>query len=203
MKTTKKEMKKLLNDFGIALESDNQREQEKIISKLEKVLPFKNENEKNHWLEVLQSFKFWEDFEELTLKIINNKIVLYSKKQLEQIQALKELKKIFNKKDMRVYARVLKVSPSGMSRVIHFATIKNNQLYNLDGLINKITGSPFVEVVGGWGLRVGGCGLDVIFNTLYNVNCWAIRYKIIKVSKNKDNHDLRYNGLVNSNYWSM
>lgn len=203
MKTTKKEMKKLLNDLGIALENDNRREQEKILSKLEKVLPFKNENEKNHWLEVLQSFKFWEDFEELTLKIINNKIVLYSKKQLEQIQALKELKKIFNKKGMRVYARVLKVSNTGMSRVIHFATIKNNQLYNIDGYISKICSLSFVEVGSCWGLRVYGCGVDMIFNTLYNVNSWAIRYGIIKISKNKTQHDLRYNGLVDSNYWSM
>ena len=121
---------------------------------------------------------------------------------LERIAAIKELKKLLPK-NKRVYARVVRVSNSGLSRVVHFATIKNNKLYNLDGYINKITRDPFCEVVGGWGLRISGCGLDVIFNALYNVNCWAIRYRIIKASKNKNLHDLRYNGIVDSNYWNM
>ncbi len=120
----------------------------------------------------------------------------------ERIAAIKELKKLLPK-NKRVYARVLRVSNSGMLRVVHFATIKNNKLYNLDGYINKITRDPFCEVVGGYGLRISGCGLDVIFNALYNVNCWACRYGLIKKSKKNDAHDLRYKGVCDSNYWSM
>ena len=120
----------------------------------------------------------------------------------QQKKAINEIKK-YLPKNKRVYARVVYVSNSGMSRVIHFVSIKNNRLYNLDGLISKILGYKFAETRGGFGLRVGGCGMDMIFNTLYNVNCVAVNLGLIKTSKNKDNHFLRYEGVVNSNYWSF
>ena len=41
-----------------------------ILKELDEMLPFKDQLEHNHWLDVLQGFKFWEDFEELTLNII-------------------------------------------------------------------------------------------------------------------------------------
>ena len=46
-------------------------EEEFLIGMLEEYLPFKNEDQHEHWLDVLQGFKFWEDLEELTLSIIN------------------------------------------------------------------------------------------------------------------------------------
>ena len=45
-------------------------EENSIIEELEKMMPFENQLEHEHWLDVLQGFKFWEDFEELTLNII-------------------------------------------------------------------------------------------------------------------------------------
>ncbi len=50
---------------------DSIEEQNKAIDELEKALPFKDQQEHEKWLGVLSSFKFWEDFEELTLNIIN------------------------------------------------------------------------------------------------------------------------------------
>ena len=45
-------------------------ESNELLEKIEGLLPFENKLEHNHWLDVLQGFKFWEDFEELTLNII-------------------------------------------------------------------------------------------------------------------------------------
>lgn len=45
--------------------------QNKLLEELENALPFKDQQEHEKWIDVLTTFKFWEDFEELTLSIIN------------------------------------------------------------------------------------------------------------------------------------
>lgn len=42
-----------------------------LICELENHLPFKDEEEHNHWLDLGSSFKYWEDWEELNMSIIN------------------------------------------------------------------------------------------------------------------------------------
>lgn len=121
----------------------------------------------------------------------------------ETLQALKQLKNIMQKtKNNRIYATVLHVSNSGMSRVIKFMVItKKATLLNITDLISKITGYKWDRNY--YGLRIYGCGMDMAFNTLYNVNAIAYSYKVIKTSKNKNRHDIYYSGLVNSNYFNI
>lgn len=64
---TKKELIQVLEELGDNLGT---KKESKLISKLEKNLNFKDEEQHQSWLSVLFSFKFWEDFEELTEKII-------------------------------------------------------------------------------------------------------------------------------------
>ena len=72
----------------------------------------------------------------------------------------------------KIYADIKSVSRSGMSRRIAFYRVKN-------GRIERITSE--IAWLGGYltpgkhdgditdnGLRVSGCGMDMIFNTLYN-----------------------------------
>lgn len=119
------------------------------------------------------------------------------------LESLNQLKKIMNHCDnKKVYATVLHISSTGMSRVIKFIAItKRGKVYNLNNIIHNITGYAWDRSY--YGLRVYGCGMDMIFNTLYNVNCIAINYNVVKKSKNKNDHYLRYDGLVNSNYYSI
>lgn len=122
-----------------------------------------------------------------------------NKNDLEKIGLLKELKEITKHlKDKKIIASVYSVSNSGMSRVITFNYVnkKNGYMYNLDYKISKILGYTLTD----HGIRVYGCGMDMIFHCLYNINSYAIKYKIIKKSKNKDMHDLQYYGLVNTHY---
>lgn len=121
----------------------------------------------------------------------------------ETLQALLQLKNIMRKaKDKRVFAMVTHVSSSGMSRDITFRVItKKGELLRIDPLIKKITGYSWGADFRG--IHVCGCGMDMIFNTLYIVNSIAIKYRVIKKSSKKTSHDLQYEGLVNSNYWSL
>lgn len=122
------------------------------------------------------------------------------KKNQKKLEALNQLKKVMLKcKDKKCFAIVKSVSSSGMSRVIHFVAItKNGGIYNLDGMIHNITGDNFDRNYNG--LRVYGCGMDMIFNTLYNVNSYARIYNVIKTSKKRSAHDIQYNGLINTSY---
>lgn len=119
-------------------------------------------------------------------------------KQIERMELLKELKEILkdNVSD-RLICSVKKVSSSGMSRVVSFNYMcKNGYIYNLNYKISKILGYTLTDD----GVRIQGCGMDVIFNSLYNINCYALDYGIIRPSKNKTEKELRYNGLVNTKY---
>lgn len=121
-------------------------------------------------------------------------------KNKKKLEALNQLKNVMLKcKDKKCFAIVKSVSSSGMSRVIHFVAItKNGDIYNLDNMIHKITGDNFNKDYNG--LRVYGCGMDMIFNTLYNVNSYARIYNVVKTSKKRSAHDIQYNGIINTNY---
>lgn len=47
-------------------------EENALIERIEEILPFINEEEHKHWLDVSATYRCWEDFEELTLSIINH-----------------------------------------------------------------------------------------------------------------------------------
>lgn len=118
----------------------------------------------------------------------------------KKLEALNQLKNVMLKcKDKKCFVIVESVSSSGMSRVIHFVAItKNGDIYNLDGMIHNITGDNFDRNYNG--LRVYGCGMDMIFNTLYSINSYARIYNVVKTSKKRSAHDIQYNGIINTNY---
>ena len=117
----------------------------------------------------------------------------------EQIKALKEIKNIVSQcKNKRVYADVTHVSNSGMSRNIKFVAITKKGDYRpLTWYVAKALGYTLRD---DGTIKVYGCGMDMIFNTLYNLNSIAASYGVVRVSKHKDNHELRYNGIVNTSY---
>lgn len=122
-----------------------------------------------------------------------------NKKQEEIKTLLKELKEITKHlKDKKIIASVEHVSSSGMSRIIsfHYVDKRNNYLYNLNYKISKILGYTLTDK----GVRVGGCGMDMIFHCLYSINSLALHYGVIRPSKNHSKHDLQYCGLVNTSY---
>lgn len=113
----------------------------------------------------------------------------------EKKEILKELKKLLqNKNDNIIYAIVTKVAPSGMSRRIKFHTIKNNELYNITQYIAIIND----EKCNYNGLLAQGCGMDMIFNEIYNFNSAVCELDNIKPTFENCNHI-----LFNVNYRSL
>ena len=88
---TRKELIKTLKELEEVGEDFVKEEQ--LIDTLEKNLNFKSEEQHQYWLGVLFSYKFWEDFEELTLSIINQNKKGRKTKRDEIIKYLKNLKK--------------------------------------------------------------------------------------------------------------
>lgn len=120
------------------------------------------------------------------------------KEQMENLTDLQNAMKESTNK--RIYATVTRVSNSGMSRCVKFYYVnKDGNIYNLTPRIARIMGYRLTD----YGVRIGGCGMDVIFNTLYNINLIAISYGLISADENHTERDLHYHGLVNTNYWSL
>ena len=122
----------------------------------------------------------------------------------ENIDRLLELLKLCNnKKDyngkkqgVRLLFSSLEVSASGMSRKFYIHAItKKGELLNLTYLIGKILD---YTITNDGRIRVGGCGMDMLFNTCYCLNCTIYNYKT--GNKGKYSHDKAYNGYVNTYY---
>lgn len=90
-----------------------------------------------------------------------------SEKDAARDEAVAELRKILEPGDT-VYGIVRTVSKSGMSRTMTFYAIKDNRPVYLTGYMSKALG---LTVVRGWhdAVRVHGCGMDMIFATVYDL----------------------------------
>ena len=71
--------------------------------------------------------------------------------------------------ETKVIARVESVARSGMSRTISFYMIEGGELWNITGAIGEVTGHYRDRRTDG--LRVRGCGMDTVWNTLYIYAC--------------------------------
>lgn len=64
----------------------------------------------------------------------------------------------------QIAAFVVRVAPSGMSRIIRFKFVDNKgNIYNIDHIVSQFVGTRTED-----GVRVGGCGMDMIFASIYN-----------------------------------
>ena len=108
-----------------------------------------------------------------------------------------ELKEILKgtKKDNNGYRlafRVERVANSGMSRCISIYTQKGEYKRNITHLLCDIIGETYTK--DGF-MRVYGCGMDMLFNTCYELNATIKRSDNYKGNK-KDN----YNYIVSTYY---
>lgn len=118
-------------------------------------------------------------------------------KDLEKLGKIKELKGILKgtKKDNLGYKlafRIERVASSGMSRCLSIYTQKGEYTRNITQLLCEIMGETYTQ--DGY-MRVYGCGMDMLFNTCYELN-----YIIKKLEKYKGNKKDSYNYLVSTYY---
>ena len=114
-----------------------------------------------------------------------------------KIEIMQELRNLIGKttKNKTIYARVETVSSSGMSRSINFYCVVDGKIRKLNYYIHGLLGYRYNK---DYAIVVGGCGMDMIFNTVYNLN-W-VAYDLEHKRKNKRRKDIGYHYLFNSNY---
>lgn len=69
--TTKKETAFVEWDICLKYLFNNDHRTSEQLEKVEKMLPFKNEEQHQKWIDLATSFKFWQDIDNLTYEIIN------------------------------------------------------------------------------------------------------------------------------------
>lgn len=119
------------------------------------------------------------------------------KKEEIKKEKIKELKEILKgaKKDNNGYRlafRIERVASSGMGRCLSIYTQKGEYKRNITQLLCDIMGETYTR--DGF-MRVYGCGMDMLFNTCYELNATIKRLDNYKGNK-KDN----YNYIVSTYY---
>ena len=120
----------------------------------------------------------------------------YEEIRKEKLQELKEIlkkgvRKDSNKNVMLTY-NIIRVSNSGMSRVIDVFVETKEGIVNINRYIQVINGEQFTN---DYHIRIYGCGMDMLFNTSYTLNQEA-KYLDNYKGKKKDN----YNYIVSTYY---
>ena len=114
------------------------------------------------------------------------------KNKQKRLEDLETLKTILKGTDKRLTFTNLKASQSGMSRTFEIYVNKKGQLINVTHLIASITDNTYTNQ---GKMRIYGCGMDMLFETCYQVNCQALYLK-----GKKYNHDKAYHGVVDTYY---
>lgn len=118
-------------------------------------------------------------------------------KNIEKLEKIKELKEILKncKKDKNGYRlafRIERVAPSNMSRCLSIYTQRGEFMRNITHLLCEIMGETYTS---DGCMRVYGCGMDMLFNTCYELN-----YTIKILENYKGNKKDNYNYLVSTYY---
>ncbi len=89
-----------------------------------------------------------------------------TKKEQEKLEAKQTLKEWGVKDGTIINAKVNKVSQSGMSRNITlYITDKDGSIIDISYHAAKVLEWPYKDKYDG-GIRVGGCGMDMLFHTI-------------------------------------
>ena len=108
-----------------------------------------------------------------------------NKKQREQKEAVDTLKQWGLVDGSTVYAKVNKVSASGMSRNIGLYLVrKDGTITDISYHASKALEWSYKEGYNG-GVRVGGCGMDMLFHTVYSLS-YAMGYGALDQSGSED-----------------
>ena len=120
-----------------------------------------------------------------------------NKKEIAQAEAVKTLKEWGVTDGTVIYAKVNKVSASGMSRRVSLYIVEDGgRIVDISYWAAKALEWSYVEGYAG-GIRVSGCGMDMLFHTVYSLS-YAMGYGTINQSRDHvegENTGLRYRQL--------
>jgi hypothetical protein len=98
-------------------------------------------------------------------------------KKADYEYAKKQLLDYYLNEGDTIYTIIRSVSASGMSRTISLKVARGGQILDLTYFASVVLGWPLVEKNGSRALRVGGCGMDMGFHTVYTLASILFRDK--------------------------
>ena len=93
----------------------------------------------------------------------------------------------------KIIYTIKNVSKSGMSRTASFAVLHNNAIYDLNHYLIKLL--DFKATSNIYGVRLRGCGMDMIFHTITLLNYKYMEYleeKGKRIEKGVDGYNMSY-----------
>jgi hypothetical protein len=106
----------------------------------------------------------------MTTATATKKVSKKAQKALEIEDAKKQLLAHYVSEGSTVYTVLRSVSSSGMSRTLSLKVAKDGKILDLTYYAGTVLDWPIVEVNGSRALRVGGCGMDMGFHTVYTLS---------------------------------
>jgi hypothetical protein len=106
----------------------------------------------------------------MTTATATKKVSKKAQKVLEIEDAKKQLLAHYVSEGSTVYTVLRSVSSSGMSRTLSLKVAKDGKILDLTYYAGTVLDWPIVEVNGSRALRVGGCGMDMGFHTVYSLS---------------------------------
>ena len=106
----------------------------------------------------------------MTTATAEKKISKKEQKALDVAYAREQLLTHYLSEGDTVYTVLRSVSSSGMSRKISLKVAKDGKILDLTYYASILLDWPLVEVNGSRALRVGGCGMDMGFHTVYSLS---------------------------------
>lgn len=98
------------------------------------------------------------------------KMTKKEEKALDVAYAREQLLTHYVSEGATVYTVLRSVSSSGMSRTLSLKVAKDGKILDLTYYASVVLDWPLVEVNGSRALRVGGCGMDMGFHTVYTLS---------------------------------
>jgi hypothetical protein len=106
----------------------------------------------------------------MTTATATKKMTKKEEKALDVAYAREQLLTHYVSEGDTVYTVLRSVSSSGMSRTMSLKVAKDGKILDLTYYAAIVLEWPLVEVNGSRALRVGGCGMDMGFHTVYTLS---------------------------------
>lgn len=111
----------------------------------------------------------------MTTATAEKKTTKKEQKALDVAYAREQLLTHYVSEGDTIYTVLRSVSSSGMSRTISLKVARDGKILDLTYYASILLGWPLVEVHGSRALRVGGCGMDMGFHTVYTLSSVLFR----------------------------
>jgi hypothetical protein len=122
-----------------------------------------------------------------------------TKKEIAQAEAVKTLKEWGIVDGTTIHAKVVRVSASGMSRHVRLYFSKDGAIVDISYWGAKALEWGYAGDGYNQGIRVSGCGMDMLFHTVYCLS-YAMGYGALDQTHSKEDRNINKEGFYGLKY---